>query len=109
LNITDGNLVQITSRQGEVRVKAKITNEIKKGVVFLPMHWGKILSQDLSRTNNLTSNQVDPKSKEPDFKFTAVKVEKYAKAKQKIIIVGAGAGAYGFVKSYREINKEDDI
>jgi ferredoxin-nitrate reductase len=25
------------------------------------------------------------------------------------VVIGAGAGAYGFVKSYRELNKEDEI
>ncbi|MDQ6815299.1 MAG: FAD-dependent oxidoreductase, partial [Bacteroidota bacterium] len=59
--------------------------------------------------NNLTKNLVDPISKEPDFKFSAVQVQQYKKVKQKIIVVGAGAGAYGFVKSYRAINTEDEI
>lgn len=52
---------------------------------------------------------VDPKSKEPDFKFSAVAVYRYQKPKQKIIVIGAGAGACGFVKSYRQLNAEDTI
>ncbi|WP_431295189.1 FAD-dependent oxidoreductase [Pedobacter sp. P26] len=59
--------------------------------------------------NNLTNNLVDPQSKEPDFKFSAVEVKSYQKARQKIIVIGAGAGACGFVKSYRALNNEDDI
>ena len=77
--------------------------------MFLPMHWGKILNSDLNRANNLTNNLVDPKSKEPDFKFSAVQVMRYKKPKQKIIVIGAGAGACGFVKSYRALNTEDEI
>ena len=73
------------------------------------MHWGKILNNDLNRANNLTNNLVDPKSKEPDFKFSAVQVRRYKKPKQKIIVIGAGAGAFGFVKSYRALNTDDDI
>src|ERR1044071_6980531 len=73
------------------------------------MHWGKILNSDLNRANNLTNNLVDPKSKEPDFKFSAVQVNLYKKPKQKIIVIGAGAGACGFVKSYRALNTLDDI
>lgn len=107
--IKDGDLVEITNARGNVRVSAKVTSDIKQGVVFLPMHWGKILDKDLSRANNLTNNLVDPRSKEPDFKFSAVQVVKYKKPKQKIIIIGAGAGAFGFVKSYREINTDDEI
>jgi len=107
--IRQNELVEILSKQGLVRVKAKYSTHIKKGVVFLPMHWGKILNNDLNRANNLTANIVDPQSKEPDFKFTAVQVRRYTKPRQKIIIIGAGAGACGFVKSYRMLNREDPI
>jgi ferredoxin-nitrate reductase len=107
--IAENMLVDIISRQGLVRVKAKYSTDIKRGVVFLPMHWGKILNNDLNRANNLTANVVDPKSKEPDFKFTAVQVQLYKKPIQKIIVIGAGAGACGFVKSYRALNESDPI
>lgn len=107
--IKENDLVIVNSRQGNVRVKARFSTDIKIGVVFLPMHWGKILNNDLNRANNVTSNEVDPKSKEPGFKFTSVQVMLYKKPKQKIVIIGAGAGACGFVKSYRALNTEDEI
>lgn len=107
--ISEGQLVEISNRRGNVRVKAKFTDEIKQGVVFLPMHWGKILDNDLNRANNLTNKLIDPLSKEPDFKFSAVQVIPYKKQKQKIILIGAGAGSFGFIKSYRAINIEDEI
>jgi ferredoxin-nitrate reductase len=107
--IHEGDLVDIQNNRGNVRVKAKLSPEIKKGVVFLPMHWGKILASDLNRANNLTSKLIDPQSKEPDFKFSAVQVSRYQKPKQKIIVIGAGAGAFGFVKSYRALNADDEI
>ncbi|MEO6720563.1 MAG: molybdopterin-dependent oxidoreductase [Ferruginibacter sp.] len=107
--IKENTLVEILSKQGQVNVKARYSTDIKKGVVFLPMHWGKILNNDLNRANNLTSKLVDPKSKEPDFKFTAVQVSRHIKSAQKIIVIGAGAGACGFVKSYRALNTEDSI
>jgi ferredoxin-nitrate reductase len=107
--IDDNALVEVSSRRGNVRVKAKISEHIKRGVCFLPMHWGKILNNDLNRANNLTNNLVDPLSKEPDFKFSAVQVWRYTKSRQKIIVIGAGAGACGFVKSYRSLNTDDEI
>lgn len=109
LQIKEDDLIVVSSRRGEVRVKAKLSAGIKPGVVFLPMHWGKILGSDLNRANNVTSDLLDPISKEPDFKYCAVSVQKYKKPFQRIVIVGAGAGAYGFVKSYRELNKNDEI
>ncbi|MBP6025163.1 molybdopterin-dependent oxidoreductase [Ferruginibacter sp.] len=108
-HIKEEDLVEVFNGRGNVRVKAKLTTDIKQGVCFLPMHWGKILNNDLVRANNITNNLVDPKSKEPDFKFSAVEVALYKKAKQKIIVIGAGAGACGFVRSYRAINTTDEI
>ncbi|MCX2430602.1 nitrate reductase [Pedobacter sp. GR22-10] len=107
--IKDQDLVVVTSLRGEVRVKAKYNEDIKPGVVFMPMHWGIINHYDHHRVNNLTNNLVDPISKEPDFKYSAVEVKLYQKPRQKIIVVGAGAGACGFVKSYRTLNMDDDI
>jgi ferredoxin-nitrate reductase len=108
-SIRDNDLIVISSLRGEARVKARLSEDIKPGVVFMPMHWGLIQNSDLHRVNNLTNNLVDPLSKEPDFKYTAVEVKRYQKPRQKIIVVGAGAGACGFVKSYRALNAEDDI
>src|SRR5690606_35984601 len=109
LNLEEGQLANVYSLRGEVRVKVHISKAIKPGVVFLPMHWGKLLDSDLHRTNNLTNNLIEPISKEPEFKFCAVRVEKHVKKKERIVIVGAGAGAHGFVRSFREINKIDEI
>ncbi|MBN9380029.1 MAG: molybdopterin-dependent oxidoreductase [Chitinophagaceae bacterium] len=109
LGISDNDVVIVQSRRGEVRLKARLTTAIRKGVVFLPMHWGKILGNDLNRANNVTHNLVDPVSKEPDFKYSAVRVLKYRKKRERIVVVGAGAGAFGFVASYRALNKEDEI
>jgi len=109
LGIQEGDLCQIRSRRGEVRVKSKISPGIKKGLVFLPMHWGRILSSDLHRANNLSNDLMDPVSKEPDLKFCAVNVEKYKKPFQKIVLVGAGAASYAFVKALRKGNPFDKI
>lgn len=109
LGIKEDDVVEVRSRRGDVRLKAKLSDGIKPGVVFLPMHWGKLLNNDLNRANNLTNSLLDPISKEPDFKYCAVSVQKFIKPKQKIVIVGAGAGACGFVKSYRELNRNDEI
>ncbi|KAA5822344.1 molybdopterin-dependent oxidoreductase [Algibacter amylolyticus] len=107
--IKNGDITEIKSENGVVRVRAKVTDTIKKGVVFLPMHWGKQLQSNLNRANNLTNTHVDPVSKEPDFKFTRVSVAKYKKAAEKIIVVGAGAAAFRFVQNYREYNEVDEI
>lgn len=107
--IKDGDVVEVKSKKGVVRVRAKISENIKRGVVFLPMHWGKQLQNDLNRANNLTNTIVDPISKEPDFKYTRVSVSKYKKSKENIVVVGAGAAAFRFVQNYRDHNERDSI
>ena len=107
--IEEGDIVVVTSKNGTVQVKAKVSDTIREGVVFLPMHWGKQLENDLNRTNNLTNTIIDPVSKEPDFKYTTVSVAKYVKPFEKIAVVGAGAAAFRFIQNYREINKTDEI
>ena len=108
-NIKDNDPVVVTNERGEVRVKARLSEHCKRGVVFLPMHWGKTLQKDFSRTNNLTNDEVDPQSKQPGFKFSAVEVKKSKKPPEKVVIVGAGAAAYRFIQSYRIWNIEDEI
>ena len=108
-NLKNNDLAVIYNGRGEVRTKVQITQKIKKGVVFLPMHWGKTLKNDFRRANNLTNGAYDPISKEPGYKFSAVQVIRYKKAKQKLILVGAGAAAYRFINTYRELNEVDEI
>lgn len=107
--LKEGDIAVIKSRRGTVQVKVKVNSDIRDGVVFLPMHWGKILNNDFGRANNITNDLVDPVSKEPDFKYCAVQVEKFVKAAQKIVVIGAGAAAYRFIQSYREKNKKDAL
>ncbi|MCB9426748.1 MAG: molybdopterin-dependent oxidoreductase [Flavobacteriales bacterium] len=105
----DKDIVVVKSANGEVRVKLSVTENIREGVVFLPMHWGKQLKSDLNRANNLTHTLIDPTSKEPDFKFTTVSVTKYKKDFEKIVVIGAGAAAFRFIQNYRDYNSKDEI
>jgi ferredoxin-nitrate reductase len=107
--LKEGDVASINNERGGVRACIKISEEIRPGVVFLPMHWGKILDSKLGRANNLSSDLVDPFSKEPDFKYACVQVAAYNKPFEKIVIVGAGAAAYRFIQSYREKNPHDEL
>ena len=107
--IRDGDPVRVWNGRGEVCVSAEITEDVQRGVVFVPMHWGRIGNQSAARANNLTANLIDPVSKEPDFKYAAVQAERVAKARERIVVVGAGAAAYRFVNAYRDLDREDEI
>ncbi|MCL4117327.1 UNVERIFIED_CONTAM: hypothetical protein GTU68_053655 [Idotea baltica] len=108
-NLTDGDIASIVSKRGDVRVKIRISSNIKEGVVFMAMHWGKKLNSDFARVNNLTNRLIDPISKQPDFKYSAVQVLAYEKTREKICVIGGGAAAFQFVQSYRTINTNDEI
>lgn len=108
-NVEENDIVEIVSPHGNLRLKAKITDEIKQGVIFVPMHWGKIAGSDLIRANNLTSSRIDPISKEPDFKYTKVRLKRYLKPREKIVVVGAGAASFKFVTRLRELRSDDEI
>jgi ferredoxin-nitrate reductase len=107
--IADNQIVVVNGSRGEVRVKAKITADVKVGTCFLPMHWGRIKGNDFGRANNLTNSLFDPRSKEPDFKFSAVEVSPFSKPKEKIIVIGAGSAGLGFINAYRNLNQTDEI
>jgi formate dehydrogenase major subunit len=74
LGVKDKEMVRATSRRGTVDVPAKVTDEIKKGVMFMPFHFAECAA------NTLTNNALDPIAKIPEFKACAVKVEKITEA-----------------------------
>jgi ferredoxin-nitrate reductase len=107
--IKEGQVIEVETIRGKNQVKAQITEDIKQGVCFMPMHFGKILGNAFGRANSLTNTLVDARSKEPDFKFSAVQIRPYIKPVEKIIIIGAGSAGLGFINSYRQLNKTDEI
>ena len=68
--IENGDEVILKSRRGEVRTRARVTRDIQKGQVFLPWHFPGCLA------NRLTGPSAGPPSKMPEFKFTAIHMEK---------------------------------
>jgi ferredoxin-nitrate reductase len=107
--IRQDDIVVVSGERGEVQVRAEVTTAIRAGVVFLPMHWGRQLAGERGRANNLTSPALDPVSKEPDLKFAAVQVARYAPAPRRIVIVGGGAAAFGFITAHRAAGLGDPI
>ena len=70
LGIAQGDKVKISSRRGEVITKAKVTEALPPGLVFMTFHFAE------SAANILTNPKLDPVSKIPELKVSAVKVEK---------------------------------
>jgi predicted molibdopterin-dependent oxidoreductase YjgC len=64
----DGMPVRVTSRRGEIIVRATITEKTTVGVVFLPWHFAE------AAANLLTNDALDPQALIPEFKACAVQV-----------------------------------
>jgi assimilatory nitrate reductase catalytic subunit len=74
-NISNGETVKVSSARGSIELVAKLTKITREDMVFVPYHWGKELA-----INHLTNPALEPKSKIPEFKVCAVKLEKTSAA-----------------------------
>jgi formate dehydrogenase major subunit len=70
LGLAAGDTVKVTSRRGEVELKARADRDVPAGMVFIPFCYHE------AAANMLTNPQLDPYGKIPEFKFCAVKVER---------------------------------
>ncbi len=79
LAIDDGGFVRITSRRGEIVARAKVSG-ILLGHLFVPFHYGYWDNDSEPRAaNELTISEWDPVSKQPHFKYAAVRIEPISK------------------------------
>jgi anaerobic selenocysteine-containing dehydrogenase len=74
--IVAGDMVEVTSRRGSMRAPARV-GDIAPGMAFIPFHYGYWDEDDHRRAaNELTLTGWDPVSKQPHFKYAAVRVRK---------------------------------
>ena len=67
----EGDMLVLSSRRGRMEAPARLSTSVEPGTLFLPIHFGE------NPTNVLTNAEaVDPLAKIPEFKVSAVKVEK---------------------------------
>jgi assimilatory nitrate reductase catalytic subunit len=68
--IRDHELVRVVTRRGAAEFPALLVETIREDTVFIPYHWpGK------KSANQLTSGNLDPISKIPEFKVSACRLE----------------------------------
>ncbi len=77
LGISEGELIKVTSRRGMVKGIGRITDSVQEGTVYMNFHFGKSIGESEDTAANLVTNPVyDIHSKQPEFKFSSVKLEK---------------------------------
>ena len=87
LGVGNGDLVQVSSRRGSIRVPARIDESLRGGLVFMSVHYAE--SADV---NQLTIEAWDPKSGTAEFKATAVRLERVDPATVPETVVGERVG-----------------
>jgi sulfite reductase (NADPH) flavoprotein alpha-component len=75
LGLAEGDRVRLTSSRGTMRTTLKFDTGIRRGTLFMPFHWGQ--SHDVGGcVNAVTHSANDPISRQPELKFSAVRMEK---------------------------------
>ncbi len=70
LGIADDDQVEISSRQGITHIKARLSSQVKPGVLFTTFHYPEIA------INHLTSGVMDEFSMTPEYKVVAVNIRR---------------------------------
>ncbi|WP_136440917.1 formate dehydrogenase subunit alpha [Pacificoceanicola onchidii] len=70
LGIEPGEMLRLTTRRGSIDIMARADRAIAEDMVFVPFAYVE------AAANILTNPAIDPYGKIPEFKFSAVKVEK---------------------------------
>ncbi len=64
LGISSNEMISIRSRRGTISAEAFVTSTVRRGQVFIPMHYPEV--------NVLTQSAFDPYSRQPSYKHCAV-------------------------------------
>lgn len=67
--VADGDLVAVATRRGRIETRAKVTDRVAKGSIFVPFHFAE------AAANVLTNDALDPVAKIPEFKVCAARLE----------------------------------
>jgi predicted molibdopterin-dependent oxidoreductase YjgC len=70
LGLCEGDRIEVESRHGQVETVLRVpeTRSLRRGVVYMPFHFAD------SPANRLTGGELDPSSKIPGLKVTAVSI-----------------------------------
>ncbi len=76
--LAEGDLVEVKSRRGAQILPVQVSEEMRSGQVYIPMHWGDeyLGGRDAFGVNGLTLPAFDPVSKQPELKHAAVAIRK---------------------------------
>ncbi|MET1535063.1 bifunctional nitrate reductase/sulfite reductase flavoprotein subunit alpha [Burkholderia sola] len=71
LGIAAKDSVEIRSARGRAVLPAVVTDRVRRGNCFAPMHWNDVYGDDLC-INAVTNDAIDAESQQPELKYCAV-------------------------------------
>ncbi len=71
--LSDGDIAEVTSAWGRAVLRVHVSESLRPGEAFAPMHWTAQLSRG-GRINAVVNPAVDPVSGQPELKHTPVEV-----------------------------------
>ena len=89
LGLADGQLVDVVSRRGRVRCRALLSRQVKKGAIWMPLHFPDV------RANYLTTDAGDAVTGTAEYKVCAARLEPVSDSEPGQVFPGAYAAAGG--------------
>ncbi len=74
--IDDQQLLQVSSKTGQVCVRARLTDKQTQGTAFMPIHWNAQYAAN-AKVCQLIPALTDPLSGQPEFKHTPINIRPY--------------------------------
>jgi len=93
LGVGEGEALALLSRRGTCTAPVRLSSEIRRGCVFMPIHW------DDGNPNAITSTAADPLSLQPELKACAVSLA--AVVEGRMLSLGDAAHDLALVPSER--------
>ncbi|MGE8541770.1 MAG: molybdopterin-dependent oxidoreductase [Acinetobacter sp.] len=84
--IKDGELIEVRSKWGLCVLRAQVSDNIRRGQIFAPIHWNDQVASD-ARIGKVANPVVDAISGEPEFKHTPVMIQPFYTQWQGVLYV----------------------
>lgn len=104
--VDDGELALVSSRRGEVKLRARLTTDIAPGAAFAAFHWGALHAPAGAGALNATTNRAtDPTSKQPELKALAIRIARASERpvrrrgrRKRLLVIGTGMAGVAVVE-----------
>jgi formate dehydrogenase major subunit len=74
IGVRDGDMARVRSRRGSITLNVRVSAREAPGNCFIPFHFRE------AAANLLTTDEIDPVGKIPEYKFCAVSIEPLSEA-----------------------------